>query len=334
MRQLTTFPSADNARALADYLLTLKIDSQLEKEPDGGWAIWIRDEDHLPRARQELEEFQRNPDDPRYKDAGSTASQLRKQKLQEEKAYHKRQQRFYGRMRRAGMTGGVTLSLIAISVIVTVLIDGFKFGPSLQEALSIAPPDKLEIVGFDPSARTIKEALRLKVRSSPGLEPVLHGEIWRLVTPIFPHIGIWHLLFNMWALYILGGAIERRRGRVRYLAMVLVVAVLSNLAQYFLGKIGSGVPLAELPRSPSFGGMSGVIYGLFGYIWMKTRFQPEMGLLIDNRNIIILVGWLFLCMTPLIRFLVPQGVANVAHVAGLIAGMLIGYIPIVWKTGG
>jgi GlpG protein len=328
MRQLTTFPSADSARALADYLLTLKIDTQVEQQPDG-WAIWIRDEDHLPRARQELEEFQRNPDDPRYKGAGSTAAVLRKQKVQEEKAYHRRQQRFYARMRRAGAAGGVTLTLIAISVIVTVLIDGFKSGPSLQQALSIAPY-KYVLVSFDPSAGM--EGIRLEIKSQ-GLEPILHGEVWRLVTPIFPHIGIWHLLFNMWALYILGGAIERRRGRGRYLALVLVLAVLSNLAQYFLGKIGSGVPLASLPRSPNFGGMSGVIYGLFGYIWMKTRFQPEMGLLIDNRNIIILTGWLFLCMTPLIRYLIPQGVANVAHVAGLIAGMLIGYIPILWKTG-
>jgi GlpG protein len=333
MRQLTTFPSADSARALADYLLTLKIDTQLEKQPDG-WAIWIRDEDHVPRARQELEEFQRNPADPRYTGAGSTAAQLRKQKLQEDKAYHRRQERFYSRMRRAGSAGGVTLTLIAISVIVTVLVYGFTFGPSLREALSIAPSDRFELVGFDPSARTFEGAVRLKVIPSPGLEPILHGEIWRLVTPIFPHIGIWHLVFNMWALYILGGVIERHRGQVRYLALVLVLAVLSNLAQYFLGKIGSGVPLASLPRSPHFGGMSGVIYGLFGYIWMKARFQPEMGLLIDSRNIIILMGWFFLCMTPLIRYLVPQGVANVAHAAGLIAGMLISYIPIMWKSGG
>lgn len=330
MRQLTTFPNADAARALADYLLTLKIDTQLEQQPDG-WSVWVRDEDHLPRAQQELEEFTRNPSDPRYQGAGGTAATLRKQKLQEEKAYDRRQKRFYARMGRAGAAGGVTLTLIAISVSVTVLIDGFAFGPSLRQMLSIAPL-QVKLVSYNPFARTAEEAFRWKVES-PGLEPILHGEIWRLVTPIFPHIGIWHLLFNMCWLYLLGGAIERRRGRVRYLAMVLVLAILSNLAQYFLGKIGSGVPLASLPRSPNFAGMSGVVYGLFGYIWMKTRFQPELGLFIDRTNIIIMVGWLFLCMTPVIRIFIPHGVANAAHVAGLLAGMIIGYAPIVWRMG-
>lgn len=328
MRQLATLPSADDARALADYLLTLKIDTQLEKQPDG-WVIWIRDEDHVPRALQELEEFQRNPSDPRYKGAGSTAAQLRKKKQQEDKAYHRRQERFYSRMGRAGAAGGVTFTLIVISAIVTLLKDGFSFGPSFAQALFIAPY-QYELVSFDPSAGL--EGIRVKL-ISPGLEPILHGEIWRLVTPIFLHFGIWHLAFNMWMLYVLGGAIERRRGRARYLLLVLVVAILSNLAQYFLGDIGSGLPLASLPRSPNFGGMSGVVYGLFGYVWMKTRFQPELGLYIDRTNILILMAWFFLCMTPAIRTVTGSGVANVAHAAGLLAGMLIGYVPIAWRMG-
>jgi GlpG protein len=164
------------------------------------------------------------------------------------------------------------------------------------------------------------------------LEPIFHGQIWRLVTPIFLHYGIMHIVFNMWCLYLLGGAIEWRRGRVRYLSMVLLLAVLSNLAQYFLGRIGSGGPLASLPRSPAFGGMSGVAYGLFGYIWMKERFQPEMGLRIGLNNIIIMMGWFFLCMTPLSQTIIGSRVANVAHAAGLIVGMLIGYAPVLWDS--
>lgn len=323
MRQLTTLPSGDAARALADYLLTLKIDTQLQNQPDG-WAIWVRDEDHLPRARQELEEFQRNPSDPRYKSAGSTAAMLRKQKLQEEKAYHRRQERFSARISRAGNAGGVTLSLIAICVVVFLLKDGTGFGRSLVQALSIAPY-RYVLVSFDPSAD--EEGVRLQM-ISPGLEPVLHGEIWRLVTPIFLHFSILHLLFDMWALYVLGGAIERRRMRTIYLALVLVLAVLSNLGQYFLGNIDSGLPLASLPRSPNFGGMSGVAYGLLGYIWMKARFQPEMGLFIDPVNITIMMAFFFLCMTGW-----AGPIANVAHAAGLLAGMLIGYVPIVWGAG-
>jgi len=327
MRQLTTLPNADTARTLADYLLTLKIDTQLEQQPEG-WAIWIRDEDHVPRARQELEEFQRDPSDPRYKGAGTTAALLRKQRVQEENAYHRRQQRFYARMGRAGAAGRVTLTLIVVSVVVFVLKDGFSFGRSLTQTLSIAPY-KYELVGFD--RRAGEEGFQWELRS-PGLEPLLHGEIWRLVTPIFLHFTIWHIVFNMWWLYVLGGAIEWRRGQVRYLTMVLALAVLSNLAQYFLGRIGFGGPLASLPRAPNFGGMSGVVYGLFGYVWMKERFQPELGLRIGRTNILIMMGWFFLCMTPMIHSIIGSGVANVAHAAGLLAGMLIGYAPTVWRS--
>ena len=323
MRQLTTLPSADAARALADYLLTLKIDTQIEKQPEG-WAIWVRDEDHLPRARQELEEFQRNPSDPRYQGAGSTAAVLRKKKLQEERAYHRRQKRFYARMGRVGTAGGVTLALIAISVIVFLVKDASRFGHSLVQGLSIAPYS-YRLISSDPSAG--REGIRREL-VTPGLGPALHGQIWRLVTPMFLHFGIWHLVFDMWALHLLGGAVERRRGRFRYLALVLVLAVLSNLAQYFLGNVGSGVPLALLPPSPNFGGMSGVAYGLFGYIWMKARFQPDMGLYIDSTAIIIMMAGFFLCF---MGWFGPVG--NVGHAAGLLAGMLIGYVPTMWRTG-
>jgi GlpG protein len=327
MRQLATLPHAD-ARALADYLLTLKIDSQLEQQPDG-WAVWIRDEDHLPRARQELEEFQRNPADPRYQAAAGTAGTLRKQKRREETAFHRRQERFYARMGRAGSAGGVTLALIAISVVAFVLKDGFSFGRSVEQALLFSPYYRYERIEIDPSTREL--TLKLELRSA-GLEPIRHGQIWRLVTPIFIHYGIMHLLLNMWWLYLLGGAIEGRRGRIRYLLLVLAVAVVSNTAQYFLGNLASGEPLASLPRSVRFGGMSGVVYGLLGYVWMKARFQPEMGLSIDSTNLTLMIVFLFLCMTPLIHIFIAGNVANAAHVAGLLMGMFLGYAPILWQS--
>jgi GlpG protein len=167
---------------------------------------------------------------------------------------------------------------------------------------------------------------------SPGLEPILHGEVWRLVTPIFIHIGIWHLVFNMYCLYSMGGAIERQRGRLRYVSLILFLAILSNLCQYFLGRPDLGVSIPLPDHVPAFGGMSGVIYGLFGYIWIKARFQPELGLSISPRTITILMIWFFLCMTPWMRLLIGTGVANVAHASGLIAGMLVGYAPVLWQS--
>jgi GlpG protein len=307
MRQLTTLPSADDARALADYLLTLKIDTQLEKQPEG-WAIWVRDEDHLPRARQELDAFTRNPSDPRYRNIAHAADLLRQRKQQEDAAYFRRQARFQRRMSGSIASQRWTVALIVVCVLVSLISQG-GHDRKIVSALSISP--------YRLGANTIEW---------PGLTPIAQGEIWRLVTPVFLHFGIWHLFFNMVMLYDLGGAIEQRLRPFRYLLLVLVLAVVSNLVQYYFGHPVLEGAVLKWVSLPNFGGMSGVIYGLFGYIWMKARFQPELGLYIQPGAVTSLIAWFFLCMTGWVG-----PIANGAHVGGLLAGMLIGYIPTLWR---
>lgn len=313
MRQLTTLPNADAARTLADYLLTLRIDTQLEQQPEG-WAVWVRDEDHLPRARQELEEFTRNPSDSRYAAAPQAANSLRQRQRREEYDYRRRQERFQRRMSGPAAAQRWTVGLIVVCVLVALLSSG-GHNAKIVEALSIAP------------YHFVEGGIRFF-----GLGPTLQGEIWRLVTPIFLHFGIWHLLFDMYWLYYLGGAIERRRGPLRYLSLVLIIAIFSNLVQYYFGHPLMAGGELKFIHLPFFGGMSGVNYGLFGYIWMKARFQPELGLHIDPSTVVFLMAWLLLCMTPLMHFFIGSGVANGAHVGGLLAGVVLGYVPTVWKA--
>ena len=77
---------------------------------------------------------------------------------------------------------------------------------------------------------------------------------------------------------------------------------------------------------PFFGGMSGVVYGLFGYAWMKSTFDPQAGFRLSQITVIILMAWLVLCMTSAVG-----SVANVAHVVGLVVGAAFGYLPILWR---
>lgn len=310
MRQLATLPDAATAHAFADYLLTLQIPTKLEQDGNG-WAIWVRDEDHLPRARQELEEFNRNPSDPRYSSASRTAGDLRQRQRKEEAAYHRRQNRFNRRMTGPLASVPITIAVIGICLLISLWSEGGHDRATVQ-ALSIAP---------------YRFTMEGTVEPLAGLKPIWHGQIWRLVTPVFLHFGIWHLLFNMFMLHDLGGVIERRRGPVRYLLLLLTLAIISNLVQYYLGHpVANGGEIQWVPV-PAFGGMSGVVYGLFGYIWMKARFQPELGLHIHPNAVVYLIAWFFLCMTGWVG-----PIANGAHAGGLLAGMLLGYLPTLWSS--
>src|SRR5690606_16696205 len=93
-----------------------------------------------------------------------------------------------------------------------------------------------------------------------GLQPILEGQLWRLVTPTLLHGNLLHLFFNMYMLAILGGGVERRRGSAEFAALVVVSAVGSDIAQFYLPDLFT-VPTARAMDAP-FLGMSGVLYGL------------------------------------------------------------------------
>jgi membrane associated rhomboid family serine protease len=163
----------------------------------------------------------------------------------------------------------------------------------------------LSSVGSD---RAIVEQLFISAHPQGPLVEISQGQIWRLITPIFIHFGFVHLLFNMLWLKDLGAMIEGRQGSRMFLALVMVVAVLSGLGQYLL--VG-----------PFFGGMSGVVYGLFGFVWMKSLFEPASGFRLHRQTVIMMIGWFFLCLTGLLG---PIG--NVAHGVGLVIGIVWGFI--------
>lgn len=126
---------------------------------------------------------------------------------------------------------------------------------------------------------------------------------WRLVTPIFLHSGLMHLGFNLMWLRQLGSQVESNAGTARFVVLVMVTAALSNLAQYLL-------------FHPQFGGMSGVNYALFAYVWMQARYAPKSGYEVASSTTWLLMVWLVLCGTGMMG-----PVANAAHAFGLIFGL-------------
>jgi GlpG protein len=311
MRQIGTLPG-ESARTFADYLMTLKIRTQLQPEGDG-FAVWVCDEDHVPRARQELAEFTGNPTDARYRGVSSAAESLRRQEARVEEDYARRQRRMDQRMRGLGAAHRpLTLALVAISVVVALASNFGKEDDSpLLQALHISSYRHVELADGSPGI------------AWHDLSEIRSGQVWRLVTPIFIHYGPIHLIFNMLMMLSLGGAVESRRGSLRLLLMVLVLAAGSNFLQYHVNFEDGAL---RLRPSPMFGGMSGVLYGVFGYLWMKSRYEPQLGLGMSNETVLIMLGWFVLCL-----FGVIKGVANGAHAGGLILGLIIGVAPTVWR---
>jgi GlpG protein len=144
------------------------------------------------------------------------------------------------------------------------------------------------------------------------LPEVRRGEIWRLFTPSIIHLGFLHIIFNMLWLRDLGSMIEARQGALTLAVLVLVFAVLSNFGQYYVS-------------GPGFGGMSGVVYGLLGYIWIRGKMDPGSGLFLHPSTVNMMLIWFVLCYTGLLGPLVG-GIANTTHAVGLAAGISWGYL--------
>ena len=146
----------------------------------------------------------------------------------------------------------------------------------------------------------------------PTLPEIQNGQIWRLVTPIFVHFGMTHLVFNVIMAWQLGDLLERRYHPLLFLALIALIAAASNLAQYF----ASG---------PLFGGLSGVVYGLFGWLWISGRMNPNLDIQLDPRFVTMLIAWFFLCWVNFFG-LFDISIANVAHTVGLLIGMGLGLL--------
>ena len=301
MRQAGTIPDADHAQRLADYLLTLGITTRLDDDDQSGVAVWIHDEEHLERGRRELDEFLNRPDDPKYTNSGSQARQIRRQAEKQQRRVREQTIDMSPRWQRPIGPRPLTFVLIAVSCLVGAVT---ALGENIEPVVS-----QLSIKTLHAADQPGAE----EFRTDNGLAEVRSGQFWRLITPIFLHFSIWHLGFNMYMTYRFSGDIEVRRGTGKLAAIVLVTAAASNYGQY-------------LASGPYFGGMSGVVYGLFGYIWMKSRYDPRAGLYVNPNTVILLILWFIFCMTGRLG-----NIGNWAHGVGLAVGMAIGVAPYLWR---
>lgn len=135
------------------------------------------------------------------------------------------------------------------------------------------------------------------------------GEYWRLISPAFIHFGYIHIFFNLLWWKELGKLIEATKGSFFLVMLLLVTGISSNILQALM--------------SPGmFGGLSGVVYGLLGFLWPYSRLNTNFKFKLPTSDIILMVGWLFLGFFDVFNF----KMANWAHGGGLLSGAILGVI--------
>ncbi|MFF4539712.1 rhomboid family intramembrane serine protease [Streptomyces aureus] len=139
---------------------------------------------------------------------------------------------------------------------------------------------------------------------SGEVQGVAEGQWYRMVTSMFLHGSVMHILFNMVSLWWIGGPLEAALGRARYITLYFVSGLAGSALTYLLAG----------PNQPSLGA-SGAIFGLFGATAVLMRrlnydMRPVIGLLVVNLIISFSPGF---------------NIAWQAHVGGLIGGVIVGY---------
>ena len=141
---------------------------------------------------------------------------------------------------------------------------------------------------------------------------VKHGEYYRLLTSVFMHFGISHLVNNMIIQFVLGDNLERALGRIKYLVFYLVCGVGANVFSMIVS-INDYEPAVSA-------GASGAIFGVIGgllYAVIRNRGQLED---LSTRQLTMLV------VCSLYFGFTSTGVDNAAHIGGLVLGFLLGVL--------
>lgn len=165
------------------------------------------------------------------------------------------------------------------------------------------PLELLTIV--DTSGWLVDDAAR---RMDVLMATLTAGQWWRLITPDFLHFDISHLLFNAVMLWYLGSQVEVRQGAMRFAVLFVACSLAGNLAQYLLS-------------GPLFGGLSGVVYGLLGYVWWQMHRGARF--IMPPALMVFAMVWLVLGLTPVPEWLMMSRMANGAHLGGLLAGLMV-----------
>ncbi len=145
------------------------------------------------------------------------------------------------------------------------------------------------------------------VLDGPAQQYLKEGQLWRIFVNVFHHGNLLHIGSNLIALYFFGSIVEKFIGSFKYLIFI----VFCGLCQAII---------CQLTIEKGAIGLSGVIYGMFGFLFIIRKKYPQINLLINNELAKAMFAQLFIFM--FLTYFNLMNIANIGHVSGLIYGLL------------
>ncbi|WP_100657599.1 rhomboid family intramembrane serine protease GlpG [Alteromonas flava] len=131
-------------------------------------------------------------------------------------------------------------------------------------------------------------------------------QYWRVFTPNVIHFSFLHFIFNTLWWLMLGSQIERRLGLSAIIMIFILASITSNIAQLLMS-------------GPNFGGLSGIVYAVLGFVWWAGWLRPDWQLQVSKPIVGFMLVWLLVGFADVLWI----SMANTAHLVGLISGCLI-----------
>lgn len=363
MRLLCTMKDHKQAETLHHYLTHKGISNQVDRERNSDWGsddygaeayhVWIIDEDQTEKAYSLYDEFLANPPQNVPKPQSATPKPMTKPVYKKASLAQSSPITFYLLVLCCMLFAidGALSPEFKASPNSTQMIEPVFTSPIKQEMLYDFPKayailSKLftlfgaewtESTANTPQAAALIQEYKetpawqgfysIVVGESswgaPLFEKIREGEVWRLVSPIFLHGDIFHLLFNMLWLYVLGTQLEVHLGASRYLSFIFLTGAISNTFQYLMG-------------GPNFIGISGVLCAMITYVYVRQRVAPWEGYQLQRSTflfiMLFILGMFAIQATSfLLTLWIGQGfatsIANTAHLSGALLGLILGVTP-------
>ena len=353
MRQLVNLDDERTAIRLLALLRERRLEARVDRDTDGQlatWTVWILSEDDVEQAGSLWREFREHPERfpaPVPESSGAAQSSFDSQSEHrnsempdecsgefgnecseeslgvpdsDDELDHDGNQPHstgnqFGQPLAPPLELGsipVTLFIVGFSILVSLLSHfGTPRGTRVENQRSLEQETFETFALVDPN---------LYAETNDPLISVKSGQIWRVISSVFVHGDSLHLAFNVVWLFFLGSALEKLEGSLGILKIVVVAHLAGLCAQVFL-PTQSPLPIS-LHGNPLLIGSSGMVYGLFGYLWLRPKFNTKYPLFLVHSNLVLMLGWLIFCLTP-----VAQPFAGGAQIAGLLAGIFLASLP-------